>query len=60
MEDDDQFNELFKNAILYGTGVLLMTHKENGDMDTRVVPIEEYTEVGEQMEWIQQNRKALK
>lgn len=60
MENDALFDELFKNALLYGTGVLTMTHKENGDMDIRVVPIEEYTEVGEQLEWIDQHTKELR
>jgi hypothetical protein len=58
MKDEDNFDELFKNALLYGTGVLKMTHRENGDMDIRVVPIEEYTETGEHLKWVDQNTKA--
>lgn len=58
MKNDDDFDTMFKNALLYGTGVLLMTHRENGDMDVRVVPIEEYTEIGEHLQWVQQNTKA--
>jgi hypothetical protein len=60
MKDDDTFDELFKNALLYGTGVLTMTHRENGDMDIRVVPIEEYTEMGEALKWIDQITKAAR
>jgi len=58
MKNDDDFDTMFKNALLYGVGVLLMTHRENGDMDVRVVPIEEYTETGEHLQWVQQNTKA--
>jgi hypothetical protein len=46
--------------LLYGTGVLTMTHRENGDMDIRVVPIEEYTETGEALKWIDQTTKAAR
>jgi hypothetical protein len=60
MEEDVIFDELFKNALLYGTGVLLMTHREKGDMDVRVVPIEEYTEMGEALKWIDQNTKETR
>jgi len=60
MKDDALFDELFKNALLYGTGVLTMTHRENSEMDIRVVPIEEYTEMGEALKWIDQNTKALR
>jgi hypothetical protein len=37
-----------------------MTHRENSEMDIRVVPIEEYTEMGEALKWIDQNTKALR
>jgi hypothetical protein len=60
MKDDALFDELFKNALLYGTGVLTMTHRENSEMDIRVVPIEEYTEMGEALKWIDQNTKAIR
>ena len=60
MKDDDEFAELFKNAMLYGTGVLTMSHRENGDMDIRVVPIEEYTELGEHLKWIDQSTKVTR
>jgi hypothetical protein len=60
MENDALFDELFKNALLYGTGVLTMTHRENSDMDIRVVPIEEYTEMGEALKWIDQNTKETR
>lgn len=58
MKNDDDFDVLMQHALIYGTGVLLMTHRENGDMDVRVVPIEEYTQLGEHLKWIQQNTKA--
>jgi hypothetical protein len=31
---------------------------KNGDLITRVVPIEEYTQLGEHLKWIQQTTKA--
>ena len=37
-----------------------MTHRENSDMDIRVVPIEEYTEMGEALKWIDQNTKETR
>jgi hypothetical protein len=55
--DNSDFDTMVQNAILYGTGVLVMDLK-NGDLITRVVPIEEYTELGEHLQWIQQNTKA--
>ena len=58
MDADDKFAELIKNALLYGTGVLTMTHRENGEIDIRVVSIEEYTETGEHLKWVDQNTKA--
>lgn len=59
MEQDEDFDTLVQNAMLYGMGVLIMDFKD-GKLQTRAVPIEEYTEVGEHMEWLQQNRKAFK
>ena len=56
MEDD--FDKLMQNALLYGTGVLVMQMDEKLRLSTRVVPIEEYTELGEHLEWIQQNTKV--
>jgi hypothetical protein len=58
MEPDDDFDKMMQHAILYGTGVLVMQMDEKMQFSTRVVPIEEYTEVGEQLQWIQQNTKA--
>jgi hypothetical protein len=55
--DNSDFETIVQNAVIYGTGVLVMDFK-NGDLLTRVVPIEEYTELGEQLKWIQQNTKA--
>ena len=61
MNDEDLFAEMMANAMLYGVGVLTMTHKEGGELDIRVVPIEEYTETGEHLKWIdQQTIKGFK
>ena len=60
MNDEDLFAEMMANAMLYGMGVLTMAHKEGGELDIRVVPIEEYTETGEQLKWIDQNTKAVR
>ena len=57
MEDD--FDKLMQNAMIYGTGVLVMQMDEKLGITTRVVPIKEYTELGEALEWIQQNSKDL-
>lgn len=56
MEDD--FDTLMQNALIYGTGVLLMSMDERMQLSTRVLPIAEYTELGEHLKWIQQNTKA--
>jgi hypothetical protein len=55
--DNSDFDTMVQNAIIYGTGVLVMDLK-NGDLITRVVPIEEYTQLGEHLKWIQQTTKA--
>ena len=55
----DDFDALVQNAMIYGTGVLVMDFK-NGDLITRVVPIEEYTQLGEALKWIDQNTKAIR
>jgi hypothetical protein len=54
--DNSDFDTMVQNAIIYGTGVLVMDLK-NGDLITRVVPIEEYTELGENLKWIDQNKR---
>lgn len=58
MEDD--FDKLMQNALLYGVGVLIMRHRENGEMGISVVPIEEYTQLGEHLKWVDQNTKELR
>ena len=58
METDDDFDKLMQNTLLYGTGVLLMTMDERMQLSTRIVPIEEYTELGEHLKRTQQNTKA--
>jgi hypothetical protein len=54
--DNSDFDTMVQNAIIYGTGVLVMDLK-NGDLITRVVPIEEYTQLGEHLTWIDQNKR---
>ena len=58
MNEADLFAKMMANAMLYGVGVLIMIHKEGGELDIRVVPIEEYTELGEHLKWVNQNTKA--
>jgi hypothetical protein len=60
MEPEDDFDKMMQHALLYGTGVLVMQMDEKLQFSTRVVPIEEYTELGEHLEWIQQNTKAAR
>ena len=60
MEDDDDFDKLMQNALLYGTGVLVMQMDEKMQFSTRVIPIEEYTEMGEALKWIDQNTKEIR
>ena len=57
--DNSDFDTMVQNAIIYGTGVLVMDLK-NGDLITRVVPIEEYTQLGEHLKWIQQTTKETR
>jgi len=57
--DNSDFETIVQNAVIYGTGVLVMDFK-NGDLLTRVVPIEEYTELGEQLKWVDQNTKEVR
>jgi hypothetical protein len=56
MEDD--FDKLMQNAMIYGTGVLVMQMDEKMQLSTRIVPIKEYTELGENLKWIAQNTKV--
>jgi len=56
MEDD--FDKLMQNAMIYGTGVLVMQMDEKIQLSTRVIPIEEYTELGEHLKWVAQNTKG--
>ena len=59
-KDDDDFQKLLINTMLYGTGVMTMTHNGKGDFKVRVVPIEEYTEMGEALKWIDLNTKETR
>jgi len=58
MEPDDDFDKMMQHALIYGTGVLVMQMDEKMQFSTRVIPIEEYTQLGEHLKWIQQNTKA--
>ncbi|MFM7010729.1 MAG: hypothetical protein ACKO0Z_15605 [Betaproteobacteria bacterium] len=58
MEEDDDFDKLVQNAMICGTGVLVMQMDEKLQLSTRVLPIEEYTKCGEHLAWTQQNTKA--
>lgn len=58
MEKDEDFYTLMQRAMLYGIGVLVMQHRENGEMGIRVVPIAEYTELGDHLKWVEQTTKA--
>ena len=57
MKDDDDFDKLVQNTMIYGTAIMLMSMDEKMQLSTRVVPIEEYTELGEHLKWIAQNTK---
>ena len=58
MEPEDDFDKMMQHALLYGTGVLVMQMDEKMQFSTRVIPIEEYTQLGEHLKGIQQNTKA--
>jgi hypothetical protein len=60
MEPDDDFAKMMQNALIYGTGVLVMQMDEKMQFSTRVVPIEEYTETGEHLKWVDQNTKETR
>jgi hypothetical protein len=60
MEPEDDFDKMMQNALIYGTGVLVMQMDEKMQFSTRVIPIEEYTELGEHLKWIQQNTKETR
>jgi len=55
---EDGFDKLMQNAMIYGTGVLVMQMDEKMQLSTRIVPIKEYTELGEHLKWIAQNTKV--
>ena len=60
MSDKNAFDKMIENSLLYGVGVLTMTHREDGEIDLRVVPIEEYTELGEHLKWLDQSTKETR
>jgi hypothetical protein len=57
MEPEDDFDKMMQNALIYGTGVLVMQMDEKMQFSTRVIPIEEYTQLGEHLKWVDQNTK---
>ena len=52
---DDDFARLLENVFIYGAGVMLTTYID-GQLQSRIVPIEEYAELGESLKHIEQNR----
>jgi len=54
-DDDDDFDKLLQNAVLYGTGVSVVQMNETMQLSLRVVPIEEYAQLGEHLKWVAQN-----
>lgn len=60
IEEDDDFDKLVQNTLLYGTGIMAMTHDGKGGLTVRVVPIEEYTQTGEHLKWIDQSTKETR
>ena len=60
MEPEDDFDKMMQHALLYGTGVLVMQMDEKMQFSTRVVPIEEYTELGEHLKWVDQSTKETR
>lgn len=59
MEADDNFDKLVQNAMLYGVGVLILEF-EDGGINTRVIPIDEYTQLGEHLKWVDQSTKETR
>jgi hypothetical protein len=59
MKDDDDFNKLVRNTMLYGVGVMIMELKD-GAVTNRIVPIDEYTQLGEHLKWVDQSTKETR
>ena len=57
--EDEDFDMLLQNAMLYGTGVAVMELKD-GRLNLRAVPIDEYTELGEHLKWVDQSTKETR
>jgi hypothetical protein len=55
---DDDFDTMMQNALLYGMGVLVMTNTD-GVLSTRVIPIEHYLELGDELKRIAQTTKVF-
>ncbi len=52
---NDDYAKLMENVFLYGAGVMLTTYID-GQLQSRIVPIEEYAELGDSLKYIEQNR----
>ena len=44
---NDEYDELLRNAILYGTAFYMVQMTQGGGFKARVVPFSEYAELGE-------------
>ena len=55
-EDDVDFDILVQNALLYGVGVMIVQMDAKTQFSTRVIPIEEYAQLGDHLKYVEQNR----
>jgi len=55
---NDDYAKLLENVVLYGTGIMLMSYID-GQLQSRIVPIEEYAELGEHLKHVQQTTVNL-
>lgn len=56
---NDDYAKLMENVFLYGTGVMITTFID-GQLESRIVPIDEYTELGEHLKWVAQSTKETR
>ena len=56
---EKSYEKLMENVFLYGIGVII-TEMEDGGLSSRVVPIEEYTQLGEHLKWVDQSTKETR
>jgi hypothetical protein len=55
--DEDDFDKLMQNAMLYGMGVLVVRMDDRLGILTRVIPREEYAQTAEHLRFVDQNTK---